>query len=461
VRLAFIDPDGRLTHVKLSGAQLVLGIDVGTTKLAVAVLDDRGQLKAAESREHGADVDAGCGRSEQDAQKLLDSARELVRSISKHLRNDIAAVGVTGQMHGAVLLDGANRALTRLITWQDKRCDEDFLAELERRTGHRLETGYGCATLAWLCARGELPLKAAAGATLHDWLAAQLCSARRPVTDPTDAAGWGLFDRDTGDWDWAAVEAAGIERELLPRVAPCGSLAGRLSAEAARAWGLSDRTPVAVALGDNQASVLATVTEPATDIALTLGTGAQVSLVLDQAVAVRYEDPPRCELRPFVGGRALLVGASLAGGSAWAQLARSVAGWLTDLGAPKPPRDELYETLNELGLAATDALTVTPTFVGERFDKQLRGAIGGVDMDNFSLGHLARGLARGIAANLKAMLPAEALAGRRRIVGSGNALRRNPLLQEMVRQVFGLPLELSTRREQAACGAAIHSMALL
>jgi hypothetical protein len=78
----------------------------------------------------------------------------------------------------------------------------------------------------------------------------------------------------------------------------------------------------------------------------------------------------------------------------------------------------------------------------------------GLTMDNFRLGAVARGLARGIVRNLRGMLPAAALRGRRRVVGSGNALRRVPLLQAMVREEFGPPLVLSAGREEAATGAA-------
>jgi sedoheptulokinase len=120
----------------------------------------------------------------------------------------------------------------------------------------------------------------------------------------------------------------------------------------------------------------------------------------------------------------------------------------------------MFAKLNALGLAAEEDLVVQPHFLGERHAPHLRGSIEGLDLKNFRLGNVARGLAQGILVNLRQMLPAWALAGRERIVGSGNALRRNPLLQRMAAETFGLPLALTEGREEAALGAAILAAAM-
>ncbi|OQW96211.1 MAG: hypothetical protein BWK77_05880 [Verrucomicrobia bacterium A1] len=127
---------------------------------------------------------------------------------------------------------------------------------------------------------------------------------------------------------------------------------------------------------------------------------------------------------------------------------------MRDLGMKAPSRDRVFAMLNELGTASRDEVEVHPQFLGERHDPALTGRILGLTMDNYRLGAVARGLARGIVRNLRGMLPLAALRGRRRVVGSGNALRRVPLLQAMVREEFGLPLVLSPGREEAATGAA-------
>jgi sedoheptulokinase len=150
------------------------------------------------------------------------------------------------------------------------------------------------------------------------------------------------------------------------------------------------------------------------------------------------------------------VAASLCGGSAWQWLAQTVDHWQAELGLPPVALDDLYVRLNELGARAAGApgLSVHPHFLGERHDPNRRGSIEGISLDNFSLGGLAAALARGICANLRDMLPAPLRAGRTRLVASGNALDRNPLLRRAAEEVFGMPLLMNAPREAAAVGAA-------
>ena len=438
-----------------------LGIDVGTTKVAAVVLDAQGELMASASGEHCADVSSEPGHAEQDVRDLMDATRQVLLALNENVRAQIGALGVTYQMHGVVVLDKDNSPLTPLITWQDKRCGPDFLEAMQGRTARQLRSGYGCATLAWLTANEKLPSETASACTIGDFLVSRLCR-RRAVTDPTGAASWGLFDLVACQWDWAAVKSAGIDRGLLPKVVPCTQRAGVVCEEAAKAFGIPSGAVVAAAIGDNQAAILASLKEPESDIALTLGTGGQVSVVLARGQQADIpEGMSKCEYRPFPGEKVVLVGASLCGGSAWAWLVETVEKWLSDLGIERPSRSELFERLNELGMSSSDTLSVKPNFAGERFEPSLRGSISRLDMQNFQLGNLARALARGIVKNLKDMLPPSVLTSRRRVVGSGNALRRNPLLQHMVTEVFNLPLALTPGQEESARGAAMNALTLL
>jgi len=440
---------------------VILGIDNGTTKAAAAVIDPGGKVLAEASVTHRADLPRREGRAEQDVRSLLDAAVQAVARLPLELRRRVAAVGVTGQMHGVLLTDEAGEAITPLITWQDRRVlAGDFLDELNARVDGVLRAGFGCATLAWLAAGGELPPKAVSAATIADHLVARLVGQARAATDLTHAASWGLVDLETGDWDHSAVEKAGVPIRLLPRVLPCGAEAGTTRGPLADAMGIPLGIRVAVAIGDNQASLLATLDDPERELALTLGTGGQLSAVLPPG-----SRPPRpgladpWELRPFPGGRLAVVAAALCGGVAWAWLVDTAGRWMEDLGLAPPSRDELFARLNELAQRAPGTLNVRPTFLGERHAPSRRGRINGIDLESFSLGNLARSLGRGLAANLKTMLPPEVLAGRVRIVGSGNGLRRNPMLRKCVEEVFGIPVDLTSGREEAAVGAALNARA--
>jgi sedoheptulokinase len=433
---------------------MYLGIDIGTSKTAAVIVDAARHTLAAESIAHRADRPTPPGHAEQDAQVLLDSAWQAVERLPRELREQVQAIGVTGQMHGVVLLDERAQAVGPLITWQDQR-GREIVARLQQQTTSAIHEGYGTVTLAWLAVHGQITSVCRSACTIQDLAVVQLCGLAKPVTDPTDAASWGFFDLQNSDWERKALTAAGVPEHLLPTVQPSGSKAGTLHEIWARRFGLKPRVPVAVAMGDNQASLLATLREPEQEIVLTLGTGGQVSAILSHTAT-----PPPAqrtfECRPYPDNRVVVVGAALCGGAAWLWLAQNLERWLDELGYQPPDRAVIFTKLNELGLAATneDAVAVRPHFLGERYDRSLSGTIGGLGLNGPTLGALARGTARGIMENLKNMLPIEALAGRVRLVGSGNALRHNSLLRHMAEGVFALPLVMSETAEEAAVGAA-------
>lgn len=434
---------------------LFLGLDVGTTKIAAVVAEGGGRVRAVVSRAHEAGLPTPPGRAEQDAGALLDKMWAVVRALPDALRQRVQGIGVAGQMHGVVLLDAGNAPVTPLITWQDGRCLEDapFLDALYETAGRRLYTGYGLATLAWLQRHRQRPAAAAAASTIHDLVVARLCNLPRPVTDPSNAASWGCFDLPTLSWDAAALEALALPASILPAIQPFGSIAGALDPSMAATLGLPQGIPVHVAIGDLHASLLATIRDPERDLALNLGTGGQAAVITDAPIAGALR--ATCAYWPYPGHRTAIVAASLGGGAAWAWLVDSVGSWLDDLGVARPSREALFDKINALGLDASDELLVQSHFWGERHDPSLRGAMHGLTPSNFSLGSLARGLARSIVLNLRTLLPPDALEHRTRIVGSGNALRRTPLLQHMAEDVFGLPLALTDAREEAATGAAL------
>jgi len=469
-----------------------LGIDIGTGKIAAVILDPAGSVLAVVSRPHQAAISAPPGHSEQDPQKLYSVARDVVRELPDPLRKQVRSIGLTGQMHGVVLVDGQNHPVGPLITWQDQRVLADnFFSALQDRLNKWIFVGYGFVTLSYLCAKQLLLPGTACGATIHAWLASRLCGLSRPVLDPTDARSWGLYDGlSEGGWDHSEIEKAQIPQNIIPDIVPTGSQIGSLTELMAAEFGLPRGTAVFAALGDNQASVIATLDYPQTDLGLTLGTGGQLSAVVEldekyfkgmeqQRFEDRYEEltgrhPGKAkyrkvisesyELRPYLGGKQrLAVAALLCGGSAWNWLADTVHRWMADLGAA--PIDttelfarlnttELFARLNELGLKSHSTVLVRPHFLGERFDPELRGRIDGLDINPLDLGAIARSVAMGIADSMRIMMPFHILNKRKRIVASGNALRRNPLLVKAAEEVFDLPVVLSPWTEEAACGAA-------
>ncbi len=394
---------------------------------------------------------------------MADLALALVARVAGE-GGPVDGVGVTGQQHGMVLLDEAWRPCSPFIGWQDQRCQEPLPSGetcIERmlalggdafgRSGCRPATGYLGSTLFWLAQNGQLP-KRVRSCFAADYLVSGLCD-RPPVTDPTDAASSGLLDVGAGQWNEALVEALGLAVDLLPEVRPSCQPAGGVSAAAAKRTGLPPGVPVSVGCGDNQASFAGSVADQGETVLVNIGTGGQISAFVTQAVFAEELD-----LRPFLQGGFLLVGAGLCGGKSYRilrdffrQVGKRVFG-LSEM-------PDLYERLNALAADAppgADGLRCEPIFAGTRREPERRAVWSGMSQANFTPGHMARALLEGIAEQFRLLREKmDGLGPRSQLVGSGNGLRKNPLLRQIMSDTFGLPMRIPQHEEEAAVGAAL------
>ena len=451
--------------------EILVGVDLGTTKLAALALDaGSGALLAVRDCANRFQLPAGEAASEQDAAAICAAAmgllRELVNDQAVH-GADILGVGVTGQMHGVVIIGDDGTPLTPLINWQDGRgqwpdagTDMSYAdavctllgEERVQRSGGRPASGYGSVTLYRLARGTQLPADGKA-LTIHDLLVYQLCG--HAATDPTDAASWGLYDvRDGEGWLPGAEEALGIPTDILPEILPTGTVAGTISPAGAVASGLPQGVPVAVALGDNQASFLASVPSLTTTLLLNLGTGGQMTVA--SPAFLRH---PALETRPLIPGHWLLVGASLCGGRAYQLLARFFAQVGADLLGVPVDEASLYPRMNVLADAVEGIAlpVVAPLFCGTRVDPHARASISGLTPENFSPAALTRATIQGMLDELLQAYEIARAAGAVpvTVVGAGNALRRNPVMQREISTRTGLELLLPPLREEAAVGAAL------
>lgn len=450
---------------------LALGLDLGTTSLAAVAVDGDGRVvRRARAANDAAVGDLPPGRAEQDPARLRELAVRVLAELARDLPGPPTSLGLTGQMHGVVLLDGSRRPLTPLITWQDRRANEtgpdgrsQLDAYLERcsdadleATGCRLSPGYLAVTLFALARAGEPPREARTAAFLIDWIGAELRDGS-VATDRTNAGSAGVYDLRRDRWSEALIRAGDLDPALFPPVEPSGAVLGGLSESAAAETGLPAGLPVGNAIGDNQAAFLGSVGEAAAGdvLQVNLGTGGQISWPIE-----KFQRAPGMETRALPPDRFLLVGAGLAGGDAYAWVARTAQAWLRAFGAERP-LEAVFERLGELAdLAPENAggLRAEPTFRGTRQAPLARGRFKGVTDDNFTPGGVARAVAAGIVTGLHEFY-AQAGDARpqtpRRLVASGNAPRRNPLLVAELERRFGLPVELPADAEEAAVGAAL------
>ena len=432
---------------------LAMGIDIGTTSLSMVLLDaGTGELVDRLTANTEAFVpDGHPGGRTQDPEKIVRLVREGMEAMIERTGRP-GCIGLTGQMHGMLYADGEGRAVSPLYTWQDPRGGEPLAdgrsaTERLRAAGCASAAGYGLATHLALFARGETPAGAARMVTIPDYLAMKLTGDPEPRIGADMAASWGCFDLKERRFQTAALEAAGVDPAILPRLTQGHAIAGRTP----------EGVPVAVAIGDNQASVLGSVRDVAHTALINIGTGSQISL----GVAGYIDVQGGIELRPCTAESSILVGSGLCGGRAYAMLER----FYRELTGAQ---DGCYGLMARQAEAFVErfgwdaAWRVRTTFSGTRDDPAARGGMDGIGEDNFRPGALTAGMIAGILGELHDYYDRMcALSGGRAaaLVGSGNGLRRNPLMRSLAQTLFGLPLRVPAWQEEAGCGAALVALA--
>ena len=428
----------------------LLGLDIGTTTISAVVVENGRSLGRITYKNDSFIPAENSWERMQSPKYIRETALEAIKTLVKK-HPDIERIGVTGQMHGIVYLDQEGTAISPLYTWQDERGNqpyrdgETYVQYLCGVSGYQLASGYGLVTHFYNMVNGLVPENAAKLCTIHDYISMILVGSSVPVTDCTDGASLGFFDVRTGSFDIGMLEKLGFDTALLPMLS--GGCIGCYRDNA--------DIRVYVAIGDNQASFLGATKGDCDAILINVGTGSQFSAYTKDYIACEG-----LEVRPFPGSGYLLVGASLCGGRAYALLEkfyRSVAeAYCGDV-------DSYYDVMNQLleaGEKPRDLPEILPLFQGTRSDPELRASITGLSADNFTPIHMTWAMLEGMTKELYDMYQkyrAKVEGKEKKLVGSGNGLRKNPHFQKIVSAQFELPLVLSDCEEEAAVGAAHYA----
>ena len=428
-----------------------VGIDIGTTSISAAVTDDGfGGMERSWTIANPGFLSPGHPWERlQDPEAIVASDRRLLDEILDTVPQ-VKTIGLTGQMHGIIYVDGAGKALGPLMTWQDMRGLQpltdggNLCGNIRARYGIKTYPGYGLVTHLHNVDAHAVPGDALGLATIADYLGMRLTGSVKPLLHSSNAASLGLYDLESHAWRRDILREYGEGGDLLPgivnRFQPIGSYRG---------------VPVAVAIGDNQASFLGSVRRSDEEILINMGTGGQVSLLCD-----RILEGEELETRPFNEGGYLAVGSSLCGGRAYALLARFFSACAEAFGSASADPYIVMARFLERPREA-DPMTVRTTFDGTREHPEARGGIGNLSTGNFTPWGLTRGVLEGMAGELLERYEAmrRALDARhRRIIASGNGLRRNPALQQIAAEKFRMEVRLSPNTEEAACGAAMAGL---
>lgn len=458
-----------------------LAVDVGSTSVTALVIDlDTNSVVGSSSAPNTAEVttaeDKKIGRSNWDLEAMTELVIENAAHLISQTNADPAAIGVTGQQQGLQLLDADLNTVGTFISWQDQRSKDlvpgkdhtylDVMAELGgaavedgglpafANTGCPLVTGYTAPNLFWLKANDQLPSNVY-GTTAPEFVVHKL-TGERPVTDPTDALSWGVYDVTKLAWDFDLIETLGLDRSLFSGLAESCSIAGRVPDSIAQKLGVQPGIPVAVASGDHQCSFAGTVADYSSTVALNIGTGGQVSVLVDRPTPRGW-----LELRPYIQTGYLLAGVGVVGGRTFRTLRDFFNRTSRDVVGHELDPDALYERLVELAAevpADADGVKFDPLFTGSRSNPLAKAAIRNLTPGTFTPGHMARALFEGMAAQLADSYREAATLGageRSTLVGSGNGLKLNSVLRESLESRFGMTLQLGSNDEEAAIGAAL------
>ncbi len=434
-----------------------MGIDISTTGAKALIIDETGTVQAIGNTAQPISQPQPLW-SEQNPKDWWDGIVAAIQTALKEANlsgEDIAGIGMTGQMHGLVMLDSNGEVLRPSILWNDQRtqkqCDEITqtigFSRLIELTGNRALTGFTAPKILWVrdnepdvyakCEHILLP---------KDYLRYKLTGDYH--TDLAGAAGTSLLNVAERSWSIEVVDALGIPASWLPKVHEGTEITGAISEEAAQLTGLKAGTPVVGGGGDQAAGAVGMGCVTPDKIGVTVGTSGVVFAPLSD-----YAFEPEGRLHAFchsVPGQWHFMGVML-----------SAAGslqWYRDTIAPDVSFDALLaETANIP--AGSEGLLFLPYLSGERTphpDPLARGAFVGLTARH-TRAHMTRAVMEGVAFGLKDSFTLIDNVGlpdsyEVRISGGG---AKSPLWQQIIADIFNAPLVNVNTPEAGAFGAAL------
>lgn len=438
-------------------AEYFLGIDVSTTGSKALLIDTSGSVAAVAASAHTLSTPRPLW-SEQDPAEWWQATISSIRAVLKESSiqpEAIKAIGLTGQMHGLVLLDAAGEVLRPAILWNDQRtqaqCDEIHRRfgreQFIQLSGNAALTGFTAPKILWV-AENEPEVYARARHVLlpKDYIRYRLTG--EYAMDKADGSGTILFDLKKRDWSGELLSGLNIPAEWMPTTYEGPQFTGTISPAAAVETGLYAGTPVAAGGGDQAAQAVGVGAVEPGIVGLTVGTSGVVFATTPSALI-----EPQGRLHAFchaVPGMWHFMGVML-----------SAAGslqWYRDTLAPGMEFNDLLKEAEEVP-AGCEGLQFLPYLSGERTphpDPNARGAFIGLTLRH-GRGALTRAVLEGVAFGLKDGFTLIKDAGLESIVqvrASGGGTK-GALWRQVLASVLDSELVTVNTSEGAAFGAAL------
>ena len=430
-----------------------LGIDIGTSSICGIVYNTVSKDIVSIAKINNTDM-LSCNVWEkvQDANAIVDIVLDLIQELRIQYP-DIKGIGLSGQMHGILYVNAEGEAVSPLYTWQDMRGSllykdgMSYAAYLSKQTGFPLSTGFGLVTHYYNKVNSLVPQNAVKLCTIMDYTAIRLTGKCEPLVDCSNAASLGFFDKEKLAFDKEALWNVGIDSSILPEIGKAFSRVGHY-----------ENISVYTAIGDNQASFLGSIRDIRHSIHITVGTSSQISVYSED-----YVNVPLLDTRPLPGGGYILVGAALCGGCSFSLLKKFFSETIKLYTGEEMDDTDLYKIMVSVPYKEVqeDDIRVETLFGGTRSHPEKRGKIMNISCLNWHPENLIRGFLEGMSQELYdfyQLLPNSVRERKTILVGSGNGIKRNPLLCQILEERFKCHLQVSACREEAALGACICGM---
>lgn len=441
-----------------------LGIDLGTSGTKALALDSRGHILGQSSASHPAFHPQPLW-SEQDPDDWWKSTVQSIQGVMRKARlkaSDVKLIGLSGQMHGSVFLDGKNKVLRRAILWNDQRTEAEC-KQIEQAAGGRKGlirlvsnpalTGFTAPKILWV--RKNEP-------KIYDRVAKVLLpkdEIRRRLTgefatDVSDASGTLLLDIAKRNWSRPLLDKLELDASLLPPCFESVEITGNLTKEAAKQLGLSTDCQVVAGAGDCAANAIGTGIVRPGELSTSVGSSGVMFVHSDE-----IQVDPLGRLHTFchaVTGKWHMMGVTLTAAGAFEWFVREI---VSPRG--KGTQANIYGVLNREAAevsAGSEGLYFLPYLAGERTphaDPHARGCWIGLTLKHHR-GHLVRSIMEGVCYamrdSLEILAEMKVPVKRIRVSGGGS---KSPLWRQIQADVFGQKVSTLSSEEGPSMGVAM------
>jgi xylulokinase len=444
------------------GPIYVLGIDVGTGGTRALIIDGRGRVVSSATEEHQPFASPQIGWAEQHPEDWWRASCIAVRKVLANANlspEEIACVGFSGQMHGAVMLDEQGSVVRPALIWCDVRTEKQS-RDLTAKIGHERLIQLTCnpalanftlTKLLWVRENEPKNWKRVRSVMLpKDYVRFRLTGER--ATDMADASGTLLLDVAHRRWSHEMLQAAEIDERLLPSLHESPAVCGKVPTKGAAQTGLRVGTPVVAGAGDQAAGAAGMGIVSAGAVSATIGTSGVVFAATDRPAL-----DPHGRVHTFchaIPGRWHVMGVTQAAGLSLRWFRDTLA---TNSSGARESYDQLTAEAAKIP-AGSDGLLWTPYLMGERtphLDSNARGALIGLTASH-TRAHVVRAILEGVAFSLRDTftlfremnVPVTNIR-----LGGGGA--RSSLWRQIQADVYGHAVEIVEAEEGAAYGAAL------